>query len=439
MSKFARLVDFFVSAFEHGSYRPGDALPSLRATAQTHAVSLNTVKRAYWELERLGFVAAREREGFTVIAGAAPAREAAPLAGPWGSPFVNPALFDARALGDAAVRAMRDYGRELAEPQPWGHAALRRQLARRYRAEGIALDWDGILITCGAMEALSLAVRAVTLGQASPRLAVLTPAFPGLLGLLAQHGIAALPVPVDEGGRFDADALEALAQGGLSGIAAMPSFQHPTGVSLADDARAALLAVARRHDLAVIEDDSYRQLYFGAAPPRPLVADDADGRVLSCAGFSKTLAPGYRVGWIAPGRWRDTVAALKASTTLASPLPSQLAIAQLLAEGRDEAMLERLRAELSGRVGALQAALRPLLPPDHALSRPAGGYFLWLEWPERIDEAARVAALQADGVFVAAGALCRPPGPGRPAARLNASYYEPAQAAALARLVARTV
>ncbi|RXZ44379.1 PLP-dependent aminotransferase family protein [Crenobacter cavernae] len=433
MNKFARLVDFFVSAIERGNYRPGDALPSLRASAQTHAVSLNTVKRAYWELERLGFAEARAREGFKVIAGALPAPVAPPLAGPWGSPFVNPALFDTRALGEAATRAMRGYGRELAEPQPYGLPALRRQLARRYRAEGIALDWCDILISCGAMEALSLAVQAVTLGQPSPRLAVLTPAFPGLLGLLAQQGIAVLAVPVDAAGHFDPVLLEDAA-GSLCGIAAMPSFQHPTGVCLADASRAALLDIVRRHDLPLIEDDSYRALFFGAAPPRPLIADDADGRVLHCSGFSKTLAPGYRVGWIAPGRWRERVGALKASTTLASPLPSQMAIAELLADGAHEGMQARLRGELAARVAAMRDALLPHLPGGCRLHEPAGGYFLWLELPPGACEAACVAAAQAQGIFVAPGALCQPPGSGRPAMRLNASYYEAPQAPALETL-----
>jgi DNA-binding transcriptional MocR family regulator len=440
MLKFAALVQFFVSAIEHGSYRPGDALPSLRAVCASHGVSMNTSKRAYYELERLGYVEALPRAGFRVIAAGPTAALQTPAAA-WGSPFVNPALFDSQALGRAAAKVMRQYPDALARHEPLGLDTLRRQIARRYLAQGVALDWDRLLITCGAMEALMLAVQAVTLGQAAPRLALVTPAFPGLLGLLAQHGIATLDLPSDADGGFDLALLEwEAAAGALNGVVVMPNFQHPTGQCLPSAQRQALLALSRRYQLPIIEDDTYRELYFGRAAPLPLKAEDTDGLVLSCCSFSKSLAPGYRVGWLAPGRFYQAVSALKLSHTLASPLPSQLALAELLAGAAHETALVRLRHSLAQRVAAMRAMLLPQLPAGAALSEPQGGYFLWLTLPAGCDLARLQAAAQARGVHFAAGALCYPDGAGPAALRLNASYFDAAtQGEALAWLARELV
>lgn len=431
MHKFASLVQLFVAAIERGSYRAGDALPSLRALCTAHGVSMNTAKRAYYELERLGYAEALPRAGFRVIAAGATAAGPAPAAA-WGSPFVNPSLFDGQALGRAAAKVMRQYPDALARHEPLGLDTLRRQIARRYLAQGVALEWDRLLITCGAMEALSLAVQAVTLGQSAPRLAVLTPAFPGLLGLLAQHGIAVLALPCTPDGGFDLALLEqAAAAGQLHGLAVMPNFQHPTGQCLPEPQRQALLALARRHQLPIIEDDTYRELYFGAQAPLPLKAQDQDGLVLSCASFSKTLAPGYRVGWLAPGRFYDAACALKLSHTLASPLPSQLALAELLAGNAANSALAKLRRELAARVAAMRTLLLPLLPAGARLSAPLGGYFLWLTLPPGFELARLQAEAQAHGVHFAPGTLCYPGGDGPAALRLNASYFEPGQHATL--------
>jgi len=424
MAKFATLVAFFVAAIERGSYRPGDALPSLRATCATHHVSMTTAKRAYHELERLGLVEALPRAGFRVVSGAAPTASPAPLAA-WGSPFVNPALFDGRALARAAARALADYPAALAGLDAAGLASLRRQLAQRYRAQGVALDWDQLIITCGAMEALTLAVQLATRGRPA-RLAVAVPAFPGLLGLLSQWNIAVLPLAIDDSGGLDLALLEREAAAGtLAGVAVMPTFQHPTGQSLSEATQHALLDWAERHRLPIIEDDSYRELALDGRAPPPLKALDESGLVLYCAGSSKSLAPGYRVGWLAAGLWHEAALQLKQSQTLASPLPSQLALAELLAERGDEAALAALRASLAERLVAMRASLAERLPAGCSLSRPEGGYFLWLALPAGFDLARLLASAQAVGIHVAPGGFCYPAGDGPPALRLNASYYQP--------------
>lgn len=426
MSKYGQLVQGIIHAIERGDYRRGDALPSLRQLVQQHAVSLNTARRAYYELERLGFAEAQPRRGYVVAAGASVGGAGDKLAAPLGAPFPHPALYDTRALSHAFIGAMRHYHDALAEPALAGLPALRRQLAREAAAEGWELHADEVLITCGGMEALSLAIAAVTHGVVRPTLAVLLPAFPGLLGWLAEHHVRLLPLQLAADGSVDTTALEAaLARGEVQGIALMSAFAHPHGRSLPAATRQQLLALAARFDVALIEDDAYRQLGFGDTMPLPLRAEDHAGRVLLCGTFSKSLAPGYRVGWLLPGRYAELARRLKLAQTLASPLPNQLALAELLAGGRHLPGLRRLRQQLASRVQALEAALRPTLPAGCVLPPAEGGYFVWLQHlPADCEQLA--AQAQQHGIQLAAGTLCQPGEAGRHALRLNASYFDAA-------------
>lgn len=437
MSKYGTIVQQVIDSIEHGSYQAGDALPSLRQLVAQHAVSLNTARRAYYELERLGYVEAHARSGYVVAAGALHGADR--LAAPLGAPFIDTALYDTRPLTHAFIGAMRRYDQALAEPALAGLPALRRQIAQQAHAEGWRLQADDVLVTCGGMEALSLAIAAVTHGIADPCVAVLLPAFPGLLGWLGEHGVRVLPLVADADDRLPLAALaQALAAGEVHAIALMSAFCHPHGRSLSAASQQALLALAQRYDVPLIEDDAYRHLGFADAVPQPLKALDHDGRVLLCSTFSKSLAPGYRVGWLAPGRYADIVRRLKLAHTLASPLPNQLALAELLAGGRHLPLLARLRGLLAQKVRALEAALQPRLPDGVVLRAAEGGYFVWLE---RLpcDSVQLAAEAERAGIVLAPGTLCLPGEAGRRALRLNASYFDPLRQQAALDWLARAL
>lgn len=437
MSKYGTIVQHIIDSIEHGSYQAGDALPSLRQLVQQQQVSLNTARRAYYELERLGYVEAHDRSGYVVAAGAVHGADR--LAAPLGAPFIHPALYDTRPLTHAFVAAMRRYDEALAEPALAGLPVLRRQIAQQAHAEGWRLQADDVLVTCGGMEALSLAIAAVTHGIADPCVAVLLPAFPGLLGWLAEHGVRVLPLPVDGDGVLDSAALQqALAAGQVHAIALMTAYCHPHGRSLPLATQQQLLALAQQHDVALIEDDAYRHLGFAEQVPLPLKAQDTDGRVLLCATFSKSLAPGYRVGWLAPGRYAETVRRLKLAHTLASPLPNQMALAELLAGGRHLPLLARLRQQLAQKVAALEQALRQRLPAQIDIRPAEGGYFVWLEQLP-CDTVQLAAQAEREGIVLAPGSLCLPGDAGRRALRLNASYFDPLRQQAALDWLARAL
>ncbi|MFI4982304.1 MAG: PLP-dependent aminotransferase family protein, partial [Nevskiales bacterium] len=180
----------------------------------------------------------------------------------------------------------------------------------------------------------------------------------------------------------------------------MSSFQNPLGGSMPEENRQRLVALLRARDIPLIEDDVYSELYFGGDPPRPLKAQDRAGLVLHCGSFSKCLAPGYRIGWAAPGRYARQVERLKFTASISTTVAAQEALARYLGEGGYEYHLRRLRQALQTQQNQMLQAIGRHFPAQTRVSRPRGGYFLWLELPAAVDalELNRQAAAQGIGI-----------------------------------------
>ncbi|KMN35505.1 MULTISPECIES: PLP-dependent aminotransferase family protein [Chromobacterium] len=446
MSKTSQLSQRFRHAIEQGHLRPGDRMPSLRKLCLDHKVSITTAQRAYAELEKQGLIESLPRSGFRVLGlSSLSLRQAPPLPDhpgefraehltmalpmPWGCPFMNPVLINTTPLTRALTRALSDYRYALSSTDSEGYEGLRRELALRYLAQGVELDGEEMLITCGGMEALNLAIRAVARLSGSDCMLVITPAFPPIFEQLEQLALRPVGFNCPPGQPLDLERLEALLiQHQPAAIIAMPNFQHPTGQVMSDSQKAALLALAERHRVPIIEDDTYRELYFGEGAPLPLKAFDQRGSVLHCSSFSKSLAPGYRVGWIAAGRFRDSVMGLKLCSSLATPLPSQMALARLLAGGHHEDMLSLLRQRLQNNLAALQQQIATHFPADCRMALPLGGYFLWVELPPGVDCRRLLPMAMQQGLHFAPSQLFHTPGQDAGnAMRLNFSFYDPLQ------------
>ena len=185
----------------------------------------------------------------------------------------------------------------------------------------------------------------------------------------------------------------------------MTSFQNPLGATMPDARKQALVALLARHRVPLIEDDVYAELHGGSQRPRPAKAFDEEGWVLHCSSFSKSLAPGYRVGWAAAGRFAPQVLRLKTMASLATALPPQLALAEYLAQGGFDRHLRGLRQALGAqREVALRLVARHF-PAGTRMTRPAGGYFLWLELPAQVDALALYHRAMAEGISTAPGLL----------------------------------
>jgi DNA-binding transcriptional MocR family regulator len=416
-----------------GVLRPGDRLPSVRHTGTSRGLSASTVFQAYYLLEARGLIRAKERSGYYVSDGPLrlpleAERTSQPLDAsiavdvservfeilessmtrdvvPFGSAFPSPLLFPLARLGQSMAAAAQSL-------DPWstvddltpGNAALRRQIALRYLADGMQVHTDEIVVTNGALEALNLCLSAVT--RPGDSVVVESPTFYAALQALERRGLQAIEVSTHPREGIDLAALEhAIARHKPKACWLMTTFQNPLGSLMPEAKKKALVALLTRHEVPLIEDDVYAELYFSDKRPAPAKAFDTEGLVLHCSSFSKCLAPGYRIGWAAPGRYAKAVARDKLTSTLSTSVPAQLALASYLDRGGFDKHLRKLRRTLCAQQTMFAQAVRQFFPPETRATRPAGGYFLWVELPEDVDALDIHRRALALGISVAPGPI----------------------------------
>ncbi|HTJ81500.1 MAG TPA: PLP-dependent aminotransferase family protein, partial [Polyangiaceae bacterium] len=328
-----------------------------------------------------------------------------PTVVPLGGGAFDPEMLPIRALNRTLAGLARELGTAgAAYDMPPGMTSLRRQLARRSVHWGCALAEDDFVTTVGAMEALHLALRATT--RPGDTVAVASPTYFGLLQLVEELGLRAIEVPAHPRTGLDLDALDTvLKEARISACLAMTTFDNPLGSLMSDEAKERLVRTLERHDVPLVEDDIYGELGFDGRRPRPAKAFDRKGHVLLCGSVSKTLAAGYRVGWIVPGRYREKVERLKFATTVATPTLLQMAVAEYLANGGYDRHLRTLRAHIAGEVRRYRQAVAGAFPEGTVVSEPLGGYVLWVELPGDIDAMELQARALERGVAIAPGPI----------------------------------
>lgn len=411
MKLYERLVVDLKELIEGGTLQPGDRLPSVRKLTRSHNISPGTVLQAYGVLEDSGWVEARARSGYYVlprrhiqfprpsvyqpdegtrkvdvgelvfdVLSAATDRNLVPF----GSAFPSASLYPLRALARSFAAGTRYLS-------PWeqldnlmaGSTDLRRIISHGYLEAGCTVPPDDIIITAGAMEGLNLCLQAVT--QPGDVVAVESPAFYGALQAIEAWGLHAVQIPTDPVLGVDLDALEtALQRHPIKACWFMTNFQNPLGSLMPEKAKRELVQLLTRYEVPLIEDDVYSELYFNEAP-KPAKAFDTDGIVIHCSSYSKSLAPGYRVGWVAPGRYRNVLLKRKVTMTVATSVPSQLAVTEYLKRGGYERHLRQLRNALEIQQAQMLQNIARYFPAGCATTVPEGGYFLWVELPESVD------------------------------------------------------
>ena len=459
MSRYGQLADQLQQQITSGLWQPGERIPSIRQSCKTHGLSPMTVLQAYQLLESRGLILARPQSGYYVKAASTARRESQPQQArysgsvdindlvfevlqasksrelvPLGMAVADPTLFPHPQLGRALGSCMRrlDPFSTVADLPP-GNEALRRAIARRYAGEGMAVDPQQIIITTGAMEALSLSLQVLT--EPGDWVVVESPTFYGALQAIERLKLKVVEIPVIPGVGIDLALLEeALAQRPVKACWLMGNVQHPLGHTMPDEHKQALMALLNRHQVPLVEDDVYAELYVGRERPRPITHWDARGESLLCGSWTKCLAPGFRVGWVVAKRHAERIQRLQLMSTLSTNVPSQLALADMLRQGGVDAHFRRLRHTLAQRQQQMRAALMHLFP-EARISSPDGGYFLWLEFDARLDGRALYASAIAQGVSIAPGALFSSQGQHNHCLRLNSSHpWSPQLDAALNRL-----
>jgi DNA-binding transcriptional MocR family regulator len=283
---------------------------------------------------------------------------------------------------------------------------------------GVRLPLEELVITNGALEALNLCLQTVT--QPGDLVAIEAPAFYATLQVLERLKLKAVEIPVHPREGIDlgvlAERLESLP---IKACWFMSSLQNPIGASLSEAKKSELYALLQRHQVPLIEDDVYAELYYGQQAPKPAKAFDTEGLVMHCGSFAKSLAPGYRIGWVAAGRFAQKIERLKLMTSLCASMPAQAAIADYLQHGGYDRHLRKLRYALEEQQSAMLAAIARYFPAQTRVSQPAGGYFLWLELPEQMDSLKLFQMALAQGISIAPGPIFSPTQRFRNCIRLN--------------------
>lgn len=318
-----------------------------------------------------------------------------------------------------------------------GTLALRQQIARLTLNAGCPLHPDDIIITTGCQEALSIAIRTVT--SPGDVVAMDSPSFYGTMQILKANDLKALEIPTDPENGISLEALElALEQWPVQAILLTPTANNPLGYTMPQARRKALLALAQRFDVAVIEDDINGDLSYSAPRPRTIKSYDDDGRVLLCSSFSKSLTPSLRVGWLAPGRYRNQTLHMKYVSTGTTATMPQLAIADFIANGHYERHLRQALRQYRRNLDTLLGWVNPLFPPDTGVSYPQGGYLLWVEL-QGVDCMRLNRRLEASGIRIAPGPPFSASGKYRNCFRLNYAVTPNAKVKAALGTVAEAV
>ncbi|WP_210015470.1 aminotransferase-like domain-containing protein, partial [Pseudomonas palmensis] len=318
-----------------------------------------------------------------------------------------------------------------------GTEALREQVARLMLDSGCSLSTADLVITTGCQEALSISVRAVC--QPGDIVAVESPSFHGAMQTLKGLGMKALEIPTDPLTGISLEALElALEQWPIKLIQLTPSCNNPLGYIMPEARKRALLTLAQRFDVAILEDDVYGDLAYTYPRPRTIKSFDDDGRVLLCSSFSKTLAPGLRVGWVAPGRYLERVIHMKYISTGYTATQPQLAIADFIEGGHYQPHLRRVRGQYQRARDQMIDWVSRYFPAGTRASRPQGGFVLWVELPESFDTLRLNRALLEQGVQIAVGSIFSASGKFRNCLRMNFAARATAEIEAAVRKVGET-
>jgi len=409
---YLEVSDRIEKLIEKRALKVGDKLLSVRALSKEQGISLSTAFQAYYHLESKGLIEARPQSGYYVRYSpqhtlnipmvARPAEEVVPVSiddmissvyndlrsdkllnFSIGAPSNE--LLPAAKLNKSVVHALRNSKDScLGYEHVQGNADLRKQIAIQSFNWGGAISEDDIVITAGCMEALSLSLKAIT--KPGDAVAIESPTYFAIFQVMESLGLKVVEIPTDPATGVDLDQLEnAIAKFDIKACLFVCNFNNPMGSCLPEDKKKHLVNLLSKHDIPLIEDDIYGELYFGKTRPHTCKIYDKKGIVIQCGSFSKSLAPGYRIGWTIPGRFKEKVIRVKRMNNVSTNTLAQSAIAHFLENGRYELHLRHLRKTLHTNCLRYTQAITSYFPDETRVTRPQGGFALWLELNKKAD------------------------------------------------------
>jgi DNA-binding transcriptional MocR family regulator len=399
------------SLIEKNVLKIGDRLLSVRSLSKEQGISLSTAFQAYYHLESKGLIEARPQSGyyvkfsprhtFEVPACSEPANEAMPVSV---DEMITSVYFDLRSpkitsfsisapdvsllpaakINKSVIHALRSPDHCLGYEHIQGNAELRKQIARLSFNWGGSLSEEDVVVTAGCMEALSFCLKAVT--KPGDAVATESPTFYGIFRLMQSLGLKVVEVPTDPITGIDLNYLEkAIPKFNIKACLFVCNFNNPLGSCIPDEKKKQLVDLLAKKEIPLIEDDIYGEMYFGKSRPKTCKSFDKKGLVLHCGSFSKSLAPGYRIGWAVPGKFKEKVISLKRMNNVATNTLAQTAIAHFLQNGRYELHLRNLRRALHTQSLRYLQAMYEYFPQDIKITQPKGGFVVWVEMHKKAD------------------------------------------------------
>jgi len=429
---YQEVADRIEQLIEKRSLKVGDRLLSVRSLSKEQGISLSTAFQAYYHLESKGLIEARPQSGYYVKFSPThtlemplccdPSEKAVPVTidemissvyhdlrsdklinFSLGAPA--PSLLPAAKLNKAVAQALRESSDScLNYEHVQGNADLRKQIARLSFNWGGSLGEEDIVVTAGCLEALALTLKAIT--RPGDAVAIEHPTYFGIFQVMESLGLKVVEIPTDPQTGIDLDLLErAISRFSIKACLFVCNFNNPMGNCLSEEKKKQLVELITRKNIPLIEDDIYGELYFGKVRPRTCKLYDTEGLVIQCASFSKSLAPGYRVGWVVPGRYKNRIIQLKRMNNVSTNTLAQSAIALFLANGRYELHLRHLRRALHTQCLRYVEAISRYFPEETRLTRPQGGFALWVEMHRDADSYALHKKALKHGIGVAPGQI----------------------------------
>ena len=411
MFRYETLARELTNAIRQGVYGVGERMPSLRRVSEHYAVSLATVVQAFQILADEGLLSARAKSGYFVLAQHSRVVEPAPSTPPTQPTQVNvgqlalslvsegkvsrlthlgaavpgtdilPLRILSRNLAGVARRHWQEAGRY---ETPHGALPLRRQLARLMRQAGCQATPEDITVTNGCMEALTLALRVVA--KANDTIAIESPTYFGVLQIIESLGMRALEIATHPALGIDVKALtNAVAKNNIRACILMPSFSNPLGACMPEQHKQQVVQLLKQANIPLIEDDVYGVLSYAQSRPKAAKAYDDSGDVIFCSSFSKTMAPGYRIGWLMAGKYREQIEYCKFLDNISTATLPQLALAEFLAKGSYRRAIQSTVSIYRRRMEQLRDFISRYFPQGTRISNPQGGFLLWVELPETVD------------------------------------------------------
>lgn len=411
---YRRLAQKIAEQIETGVFRVGERLSSIRKMSGQERVSLSTVMQAYQLLESRELIEARPQSGFyvrfrrenllpepktsspskklikTKVGNLLAKGHSAMLGGDYvafGAALPDPKILPIAKLNSLATALSRRFAHATnTYSLPPGNVELRRQIAKRSLDWGGRLMIDDIVTTSGTTEAMSLCLRAVT--KFGDTIAVESPTYFGLLQLAESLGLNIVEIPMNPRYGMCLDSLENLLNRyKIAACVGVLNFNNPLGSLMPDENKKRLVTMLEERDIPLIENDIYGDLYFGSGRPINAKSFETKGLVMLCSSVSKSLAPGYRVGWTAAGKFKEVVEQTQLVSTLSPPALQQMAVAEFMHNGSYDRHLNRLRNCFAEQVKSVSMAITEYFPADTGITRPQGGFVLWVELLKNIDSA----------------------------------------------------